>query len=185
MRRGALWLLLTSLTLVIGAQGAFSQQKTDLTSAKSVTPVGIWESDEGTGAVGINLWEAPSSDEHGGPVPSGEDGNKPILLIGVYQRSNATLRCGEENFYDTGWRGVANGASSNYAQGRLTVSNPGRFRSAVTMDLDLRFDPVRDVWIGRFHRGTFDKFLTLHRAPNRDDHDGGICPISGPNPLVR
>jgi hypothetical protein len=138
-----------------------------------------------TGAVGINLWEAPSSDEHGGPVPAGEDSNKPILLIGVYQRSNAMLRCGEENFYDTGWRGVTNGGSSNYAQGRLTVSNPGRFGSAVTIDLDLRFDPVRDVWTGRFHRGTFDKFLTLRRAPNRDDYDGGICPMSGPNPLAR
>src|ERR1700751_1044541 len=139
MLRGALLLLVTTLTLVIGARGAFSQQKADLTSAKSVTPVGIWESDEGTGAVGINLWEAPSSGEHGGPGPAGEDGNKSILLIGVYQRSNAILRCGEENFYDTGWRGVTNGASSNYAQGRLTVHNPGRFRSAVTIDLDLRF----------------------------------------------
>jgi hypothetical protein len=33
--------------------------------------------------------------------------------------------------------------------------------------------------------GTFDKFLTLLRAPNRDDHDSGICPMSGPNPLAR
>src|ERR1700745_2159524 len=106
MLRGALLLLVTSLTLVIGAQAAFSQQKADLTSAKSVTPVGIWESDEGTGAVGINLWEEPSSWDHGGPIPSGEDGNKPVLQIGVYQRSDAIPRCGEENFYDTGWRGV-------------------------------------------------------------------------------
>jgi hypothetical protein len=180
MRSAALWLLLTALTLVIGAQGAFSQQETDLTLAKSTTPIGIWESDEGTGAVGINLWEVPSSVGHGGPVPAGEDGNEPILQIGVYQRSNVIPRCGQENFYDTGWRGVTNGTSSNYAQGRLTVSNPGRFRSDVTIDLDLRFDPVRDVWTGRFHRGTFDKFLILHRAPNCDSHDSGICSMSGP-----
>jgi hypothetical protein len=81
MRRGALWLLLPSLTLIIGAQGAFSQQKADLTSAKSVTPEGIWESDEGTGAVGINLWEVPASVEHGGPIPAVR------MVINPYRRS--------------------------------------------------------------------------------------------------
>jgi hypothetical protein len=49
MRRGALWLLLTSLTLVIRAQGAFSQQKPDLTSAKSVTPSGYGNRTKGQG----------------------------------------------------------------------------------------------------------------------------------------
>ena len=67
MRRAALWLLLTSLSLVIGAQGASSQQETDLTLRKSATPVGIWESDEGTGALGIKLSEVPSSVGHWRP----------------------------------------------------------------------------------------------------------------------
>ena len=37
-------------------------------------PLGIWESDDDEGgAVGINLWETPSSAGHGGPLPAGDD----------------------------------------------------------------------------------------------------------------
>jgi len=76
-------------------------------------PTGIWQSDdiEG-GAVGVNLWAVPSSVSHGGPLPTGENGTRPILPVGVYQRRNAKGQCGEENFYDTGWRGSYQGGAS-------------------------------------------------------------------------
>jgi hypothetical protein len=75
--------------------------------AKSLSSVdGIWETSDGNGgAVGLNLWRVSSSLSHGG-APSGQgETSHPVLQIGVYERSRARVHCGEENFFDTGWRG--------------------------------------------------------------------------------
>jgi hypothetical protein len=177
MRRVHAWLLLFSLAVITGTPRAVSQEEQVLAPMSPRKPLGIWESDDGEGgAVGINLWEVPSSMGHGGPLPAGDDGNRPVLQVGVYQRRNTSVHCGEENFYDTGWRGSNfGGVSTVYTQDLLTIHNPAKLRHDVPLDLDLKHDPIKDVWVGRFHRGMFDMNLILHRVANRPSHDQEIC----------
>jgi hypothetical protein len=184
MRRVQRWLLLVSLAVITDTLRAGSQAKQAPSPTSTRTPLGIWESDDGEGgAVGINLWEVPSSMGHGGPLPAGDDGNRPVLQVGVYQRRNTKVHCGEENFYDTGWRGSNFGVSAVYIQELLTVHNPTKLRHYIPLDLDLKHDPIKDVWVGRFHRGMFDRNLVLHREADRPSHDQGICTTPGAMPL--
>ena len=149
------------------------------------TPVGIWEADDGAGgAVGINLWNVSSSDGHGGPSRLGDKDPQEILQVGVYQRGPLKPRCGEENFYDMGWRGPSNGISSSYTQDKLIIHNPARIRGNIPLDLAIRHDPKTDSWMGRFHRGNFDRQLTLHRATDRPSHDQEICTEQSVMPRV-
>ena len=154
-------------------------------SSTSQTPTGIWEADDGVGGtVGINLWNVSSSDGHGGPSRIGETHPQEILQVGVYQRGPLKPRCGEENFYDMGWRGPSNGISSSYTQDQLIIHNPAKIRGDTPLDLELKHDPTNDSWVGRFHRGNFDKQLTLHRATDRPLHDQEICTSPGAIPRV-
>jgi hypothetical protein len=184
MRRIQAWLLLVSLAVITGTPRAVSRAEQVPSPTSPRTPLGIWESEDGEGgAVGINLWEVPSAMGHGGPLSEGDDGNRPVLQVGVYQRRNTKVHCGEENFYDAGWRGSnLGGVFTAYAAEILSVHNPGKLRGDVPLDLDMKHDPARDVWVGRFHRGMFDMSLTLHRVADRPDHDQGICTTPGGMP---
>jgi hypothetical protein len=175
-------LLLALLVAIAGTPRSVSQGA-KVSAPRLRMPLGIWESDDGEGgAVGINLWEDPSSLGHGGPLPLGDDGHRPVLQIGIYQRRNTKVRCGEENFYDTGWRGANFGISTFYSQDLLSVHNPAKLGGDIPLDLDLKHDPARDVWVGRFHRGMFDVNLVLHRVVERPSHDQEICTASSTMP---
>ena len=92
------------------------------------------------------------------------------------------VRCGEENFYDTGWRGATFGITTDQTYESLAVHNPAKLGGDVPLDLDLKRDSARDVWFGRFHRGSFDRNLVLHRVGERPSHDQEICTAPGSMP---
>lgn len=176
MQKRTKWQLILVLTLNIGAQIAIPQQHSYSVPSMPRTPVGIWEAEDGRGGfIGINLWEVPASLGHGGPAAKNDDPDRHVLQIGVYQRSKARVLCGEENFFDTGWRGPQNGSSANYAHELLTIHYPATAPGDTPIDLELTFDPKNDAWKGRFHRRAFDANVTLSRAPNRPSHDQELC----------
>jgi hypothetical protein len=142
----------------------------------AVTFEGIWEAEDGSGgAVGINLWQESSSSPHGGPPVDGNQVPHPVPQIGAYQRAHARVRCLEESFSDTGWRGHKDaGVSAELIGEHLVVTYP-QFPGEKAMDLDLTWDNKADVWRGRFHIGAYDKQVVLHRAPDRPSHDQEIC----------
>jgi hypothetical protein len=144
---------------------------------RATLPQGIWEADEGqSGTVGINLWEVSSSVTHGGP-PNPEEVTHPVLQIGVYERSGTSVQCGEENFFDTGWRGHKDvGVQAAFTNGVLIVTYP-QFPNETAINLELTWHPDTNTWTGRFHRGSFDKVVTLHHAPDRRTHDQELCMV--------
>ena len=138
-------------------------------------PDGIWEASNGKGgAVGINLWEISSSWPSRTPQ-SWNEAIHPALQIGIYERSGEVVRCGEENFFDTGWQRHKNpDVRSEYTDGLLTVVYP-QFPREVAMNIELRWNQQTDVWEGRFHRGGFDHVIILRRARARPNHDQSLC----------
>jgi hypothetical protein len=163
---------------VLFAGGLLVFQQT-ATLTRTVPTEGIWEADEGqSGTVGINLWDVSSSLGHGGP-PEPNEAAHPVLQIGVYERSGTSVQCGEENFFDTGWRGHKDErVQAGFTNGVLTVTY--QFPGETAIDLDLRWHPDSNTWTGRFHRGAFDKIVTLHRAPDRRTHDQELCRFHEP-----
>jgi hypothetical protein len=176
MRKRIKWLFPLLLTLNMGVQAAILQQDSHSEPSVPQIPGGIWEAPDGNGGfIGVNLWEVPASLGHGGPAPKNDEPDRPVLQIGVFQRSNARVRCGEENFFDTGWRGPLHGSSSCYAHELLRVHYPATAPHDIPIDLELTFDPKNDVWKCHFHRGAFDANVTLNRAQNRPSHDQELC----------
>jgi hypothetical protein len=152
-------------------------------STEAPLPEGIWEAEPApSGTVGINLWGVSSSLGHGAPSDPGEI-EHPILQVGVYLRTGAKVRCGEENFFDSGWRGHKDpGVRTTFTNGVLTVTYP-QFPHETAMDLALSWHPDTDTWSGRFHRGSFEEVVVLHRAPDRRTHDQELC--LGPSVIPR
>jgi beta-galactosidase len=102
-------LLITCLVITNGIPRADSQTGDISTSRGPRVPLGIWELNDGpSGAVGINLWEVPSSEGHGGPVPPGEDPNRKILQIWNYIGHGADL----VSYWQ--WRDALNGGEQNH-----------------------------------------------------------------------
>ena len=136
---------------------------------------GIWEASNGKGgAVGLNLWQESSSLFHGGAANHNETPH-PVLQIGIYERAHAAVRCGEENFFDTGWRGHKDfGVKAELIGEHLVVTYP-QFPRENAVDLDLWWNTEGGDWKGRFHRGSFDHTVTLHRMPDRMNHDQELC----------
>jgi hypothetical protein len=175
MQKRTKWLLILVLTLKIGSQTAIPQQYDSPAPTVTHSPIGIWEAPDGSGGViGLNLWEEPASLGHGGPPLARDEKDYPVLQIGVYQRVKAKVRCGEENFFDAGWRGPTFGSTTNHQHQTLTIHSPGN-KSDWPIDVQLTFDVQADVWKGRFHRGPFDENITLIRVADRPSHDGELC----------
>jgi hypothetical protein len=126
MQKQTKWLLISVLTLNMGLKIAVPQQYHSPAPAMPQSPVGIWEAPDGRGGViGLNLWEEPASLGHGGPPLARDEKDYPVLQIGVYQRVKAKVRCGEENYFDAGWRGPTFGTTTNYHNQRLAIHSPG------------------------------------------------------------
>jgi hypothetical protein len=166
-----------SLLLLFALIGSITPQVGDAQATKPTAkaPSGIWEyEDSAGGAVGINLWEARQPSWHDGPPLKGEQLNPLTLQIGVYHRKLANVRCGEENFFDAGWKGPSRGVIAAYSDGVLRVWTPEE-KIAPRIEVELAFDPTANTWKGRFHRGNFDKTVTLRRVADRVWHDGQLC----------
>lgn len=150
-----------------------------LGQAEAPFPEGVWEADAGQlGTVGINLWSVPSSLGHGGPAES-ITATRAVLQVGVYNRAGAAVQCGEENFFDTGWRGRKEpGVRASFTNNVLTVTYP-QLPHETAVDVNLRWHPDAATWTGRFHRGDFDKDIVMDPAPNRPNHDQSLCSRSG------
>ena len=120
---------------------------------------GLWEAANGHGgAVGIHLLLNTT-------VPATTRTLKGIsqswnsLEVGVYERKRAVIKFGEQNYFTDSPRG----GNVRFDDGRLTL----HFSGDPAIDLDLLQQPD-NVWVGRFHRGTFDSTVTL-RHPNVSD----------------
>jgi hypothetical protein len=143
---------------------------------RAKAPSGIWEyAVSGGGAVGINLWEASQPSWHTGPPLKGEQPNPLTLQIGVYHRKLTNVRCGEENFFDAGWKGPTHGIIAEYLEGVLRVWTPPEEKLVPRIEIELVFDPTANTWKGRFHRGSFDNTVELHRVADRVWHDAQLC----------
>jgi hypothetical protein len=115
---------------------------------------GLWEAPDGHGgAIGIHLLLDTTAPVDANTL-TGVTQSWLGLQLGIYQRSGAELRPGDENFFSDSPRG----GSLRYEGGRLTLHAPG-------YDLDLHriAEGNEDKWSGRFHRGDIDSVVTLAR----------------------
>jgi hypothetical protein len=136
-------------------------------------PIGVWESVQPDGtAVGIDLSVVPASVPdavypEGTPRPLGSR-----LQIGVFL-GHSQMAHHVENFFVTGWAGPGSeNGFATYANRRLEVHYRDP-RSDFETHIELVLDPTKDEWTGRFHRGSFDRQVTLERA---SDQPGPAAP---------
>jgi hypothetical protein len=175
MQKLGKWKLISLVLSSLVVYQASPQNPGDSVANQPQSPVGIWElAEQNGGAIGINLWEVPASLGHGGPPLKSDEKDYPVLQIGVYERVKAKVRCGEENFFDAGWRGPTFGTTTSYQHQSLTIHSPGS-KGDWPIDVQLTFDAQQDVWKGRFHRGPFDEKVTLIRVQDHTSHDGDLC----------
>ena len=113
---------------------------------------GAWLTDDGQGgSVGIELTLTTSLPDAVQTETGGQE-TWQGLQVGVFHRSSSTIRQGDESFfYDS-----PQGGSVRYENSRLTLHIKGT-------DLDLGRSGKGD-WIGRFHRGQFDRQVVLTRG---------------------
>jgi hypothetical protein len=117
-------------------------------------PKGVWESNNNrSGAVGLELQDA------------GQKDGRAILGIGVYERANEGLRCGDENFFEPQRRDPIDTSIVSYSKGLLVIHYKSRTGGNDSIDLQLTYDQNEDKWEGHFHRGLFDEQLVLKRVP--------------------
>ena len=77
-------------------------------------------------------------------------------LIEVYRRAGPTRKIGEGSWFSDGSPEVQGNAKHLALEHAVTQTGPA-------VRLDLTFDPVHDIWSGRFGRGSFDRQVTLLR----------------------
>jgi len=118
-------------------------------------PMHDWESTDNRGrGVGLDLQEIRQEDGHS------------TMEIGVYERSNNGLRCGDENFFVTHFIDP-NGASNvvEYSDHTLVIHYKAHDGTTTSIDLNLTLDQNRDEWTGQFHRNLYDEHVVLKRVP--------------------
>jgi hypothetical protein len=179
-RKRRFCILLNSLLTCSGI--VLAQQSTANRTDEQHFPVGVWESKQPDGSsVGIDLASVPASVPDA-VVPEGtpvQHGSR--LQIGVFQRHNERIRCGEENFFVIGWAGPGSeSGTDSYANGKLAIDWYDRLHPPSEIHVELVLDPIKDVWTGHFHRKGFDGQVTLHRTSLRPDSAGGGCIHIGP-----
>jgi len=82
--------------------------------------------------------------------------------IEVYQRAGPTRKIGDGNWFSDDSPAVQWSAKHLALQHAATQAGPA-------VQLDLTFDPVHDIWSGRFRRGSFDRPVTLLRPHPKTD----------------
>jgi hypothetical protein len=163
IQRRSYYILLIALLACSGI--LLSQQSSADTVIAQNVRGGLWESVEPDGTVaGIDLAGIPAS------VPDAvypEETPRPKDLriqIGVFHGNSQTAHRAE-NFFETGWTGPGSEyGSATYENQKLEV-NYHDPRFGLDIQLELVFEPAKDEWTGRFHRGSFDRQVTLRRHP--------------------
>lgn len=168
IRKGHLRIVLGALVLC--KTSVLSQQPSAVTSNQPDLPVGVWEAAQPDGSViGIDLATVPASEPdavypEGTPRPQG---SRP--QIGVYQRLQKTIACGEEIFFAICWTGPGSSDGyESYANRKLETQHYDRVDHS-EIHVELVLDPGKDVWTGRFHRKGLDGQVILHRTSDRPD----------------
>jgi hypothetical protein len=132
---------------------------------------GIWETGNGQGgAVGIHLALAttlPGDDDHVAWTPQAWQ----HLEVDVFERKGAERGFGDANGFSDSKRG----GGVSFKDGRLELHYVSHWQDATSIDLDLVLQ-ANGCWRGRFHRGKFDRVVSLCR-PNPG-------PGVRPSPLV-
>jgi hypothetical protein len=139
----------------------------------------VWEAAQPDGSViGIDLSTVQASVPDA-VVPEGTPmqlGSR--LQVGVFQRLQEKMACGEENFFVVAWTGPGSSDGLvSYANGKLEIHYFDHV-SHSEIHVELVLDPVKDVWTGHFHRKGFDGQVILHRTSDRPDPAQGGCFIS-------
>ena len=75
--------------------------------------------------------------------------------IEVFEQLGSMRVIGEGNWFDTNLPGAL------WTGNHLKIDNPGN--PGPEINVDLRFDPDAETWVGRFHRDTLDEVATLRR----------------------
>lgn len=118
---------------------------------------GVWETPDGKGgAVGIQLELTTAVMNF--PIRSGWS---PMhwrgLRVGVFERSGPEVKVGDVNFFTDSARGGV-----KFEDKRLEIHAKAREKWEPSFDIDLVLQQD-DCWHGRFHRGAFDRVVTLCR----------------------
>ena len=123
---------------------------------------GLWETSNGHGGfVGIHMVLGTSvapdakSDQK---TLNGVEQRWEYLNLGIYEQKGAEFSLGEENYLSD----RAGAAAVTIADGHLKVHFVSPAAGMPAVDLDLQ-KKDGDSWVGRFHRGSFDKQVTLGR----------------------
>ncbi|MGC2398427.1 MAG: hypothetical protein WA510_01525 [Acidobacteriaceae bacterium] len=119
---------------------------------------GIWETSNGQGgAVGIHLALAttlPGDDDHVAWTPQAWQ----HLEVDVFERKGAERGFGDANGFSDSQRG----GTVLFKDGRLELHYVSHWQDATSIDLDLVLQ-ADSCWRGRFHRGKFDRVVSLCR----------------------
>jgi hypothetical protein len=114
---------------------------------------GLWETQDGhKGTIGIHLslitTVSTRATSLAGTVQSWHN-----LVVNVYERKGPTIALYDQNSFSDSPRG----GNVTFDQGRL------RLHSVAPPSIDLDLVQSGHRWIGRFHRGAFDRHVTLRR----------------------
>jgi hypothetical protein len=159
--RGSRNLLLSLLTILLPLSAPAQQQRSSNGMLRGMTidhperMSGSWEV-KGEGAIyGLHIQLTTKVDG----APATLTGVRQIFhdaSIEVYQRTGPTRKTGDGNWFSFDSPEVQWNAKHLALEHAATQATPA-------VQLDLTFDPVRDIWSGRFRRGSFDRPVTLLR----------------------
>jgi hypothetical protein len=144
-----------------------SQAPAPNSSGSEPLPAGMWESTQSDGiTVGMMLSVVPARIPgavypEGTPIPKGSR-----LEVGVFQRKHKQITFGDVNYFKTA--SVSEDGTAVYGNRKLELQYRDP-RSGSEIQVELQLDPNKDEWTGRFHRGGFDRQVTLVRVPERPE----------------
>lgn len=134
---------------------------------------GMWEASNGQGGVvGIHLLlgttVAPDAKMNGRSLTDVQQ-QWESFDVGVYEQRGSSFQFGDEGYFHD----LSIDFPVKLEDGRLQLHYYSRVLGGYAVDLDLVKQPG-DRWVGRFHRGGFDRQVTLER-PRVDRRD----PVAG------
>jgi hypothetical protein len=159
--RGLPHLLLFLLAILLPLSAAAQQQRPSNSTLRGMTidhperMSGSWEVKGEDAIYGLHIELTTKVDG----APATLTGVRQIFhdaLIEVYQRAGPTRKIGEGSWFSDGSPEVQWNAKHLALEHAVTQAGPA-------VRLDLTFDPIHDIWSGRFRRGSFDRPVTLLR----------------------
>lgn len=134
---------------------------------------GLWETSNGHGGfVGIHIvlgTSAAPDARLNGRTLEGVEQRLEYLNLGVYEQRGAEFVFGDEGYFSN----ESKDAPIKIDGGRLQLHYSSQGVGTPAVDLDLMKEG--DHWVGRFHRGDFDRQVTLERPGAGLNSHGGVA----------